>query len=865
MRAWIAILCLTVASVAQAQVSGFKVDGRPLGPNADATVRPGDLFGVDFTLTFTGSPYSGGITVEISLGSGATLLGRTQTSPELTPGCDTGLNARTCTGSISIPVGGAFIVRQGMVFGQNAAGTIPYRIRVLVPTGYSTIVVADETFTFQVVREPQVVPFGEPDPLLQPTGQGGATTAFGLANVGSEPTDVTLAPLGEFYEMDASQFRLEPGARRVVTITGKPQSAGAYNGSIGVTGAGVPSGLSIPVRLLSANRPSSRPVPVPARKRIDTSDGTVDVEIRNQGTGTVRGLFHSDYPWLVPPPGLFTMDGGQSRIATFHIDPSKRSALHEQGTVRTNVRLEYLLESATATGDGRIVSSDSPGTSSTSVQVSSTKANLATPATIPPLGAGEVGLIVPGVGRVRGSVGQFLSDVAIASAQPGTTVDDIRLFYTSSGSSLVSSGNNVSGNFALLFDDILQSVYKEDEKVGTLQIRSPLAASLAVAAGIYNVSADAGNYGTVVPAFRTDRAIAGGAEQLLLTGLRKDASGHTNLYIQEASGASATVEVAWFGANGSALGTTPADVPAWGLAQLINRAPDGTVSARVRRTAGSGRLVAYATPVDRLSGDTWAVADWSSLYAYTPGSTVIIPVAGSVHGAGDSFFRTDVALMNRGTSTASGTLHYIDRTGRREQRVLSIGPGETRLLPDVAGQTFSMPETVGYLRWVPTAGSVAASSRTYTTVAGSQATFGTAAPTLPLSYAIGAGNIRKLSGFDDASIETVQKRTPGSVRTNFGLLEVDGVETTVRVRVRYSFPSQLATAVGVSERNYTLPPNGFILVSNISSAILAERRDNFGDLTNLTAEFEVIGGTGRVIPFLSITDNGTGDSLLRTE
>lgn len=864
MRASIVLFCVLVASIASAGPGEFRIDGKLVEPNADATVSPGDIFGVEFTLTFTNTAYSGPVTIELSIGAGAGMIGRTLTAPVLTPGCDVGLMNRLCTGSISIPANGTLVVKQGIGFAENASGTIPYRIRVLVYPGGSTILAADSTFTFNVLREPRIVPLSPPGPLLQPTGQGGSSSAFGVANIGSEASQVTLAPQGDFFTVAPASFTLEPGARQVVTVTGQSKPAGAYSGAVGVSGAGVPQGLMIPVQLLSANRPSTRPEPRPGRKRLDTSGGTVQLEIRNEGTGTVRGLFHSDYPWLIPPQGLFTMNGGESRIATFTIDPSRRSFLHQSGTVRTRVRLEYLLESATATG-GTLQSTDSPGTASTSVQVSSTNANLATAASIPPLGQGEIALLVPGIGRVVGSVGQFLSDLSLASKEPAAGIDDVRLFYSSGRTSLLSSDNVVDGTFALLFDDILQSVYREDNKVGTLQVRAPLATSLAVAAAIYNVSDEDGNYGTVVPAFRSDRAIGGGSEQLLLTGLRKDASGHTNLYVQEAAGAAATAEVQWLSTSGTVLATSAVNLDGWGLSQIVNQAPDGTVAARIRRTAGTGRLVAYATPVDRMSGDTWAIADWATVYGYPRNQTVIVPVAGSVHGANETFFRTDLALTNTGSTTASGTLHYNDGKGARTQRTITLGANETRLLPDVAGTTFQRAETTGYLKWVPSTGSLAVSSRTYTTVAGSAATFGTGTPTLPLESGIRLGEIRKFAGFDDASIQTVRSGTPGSVRTNFGIAEVGGAEAIVRVRLRYSYPSQLATTVGARERDFTIPANGFLLVSNISNAILQERRDNFGDLTNLTAEFEVVNGSGRVIPFLTINDNGTGDSILRTE
>jgi hypothetical protein len=36
-------------------------------------------------------------------------------------------------------------------------------------------------------------------------------------------------------------------------------------------------------------------------------------------------------------------------------------------------------------------------------------------------------------------------------------------------------------------------------------------------------------------------------------------------------------------------------------------------------------------------------------------------------------------------------------------------------------------------------------------------------------------------------------------------------------------------------------------------------------MRNLELEFQVVGGTGTVVPFVTTTDNGTGDTILRTQ
>ncbi len=45
----------------------------------------------------------------------------------------------------------------------------------------------------------------------------------------------------------------------------------------------------------------------------------------------------------------------------------------------------------------------------------------------------------------------------------------------------------------------------------------------------------------------------------------------------------------------------------------------------------------------------------------------------------------------------------------------------------------------------------------------------------------------------------------------------------------------------------------------------ASRETAFGDLHNLQLQLEVVSGDGAVIPFVVVTENATGDSLLRID
>ena len=167
-----------------------------------------------------------------------------------------------------------------------------------------------------------------------------------------------------------------------------------------------------------------------------------------------------------------------------------------------------------------------------------------------------------------------------------------------------------------------------------------------MSANVFNASDPAGNFGTSCTGYFVRIARAGNGEQLFLTGLRKDDSGHTNIFVQESRGEATSVRVEFLSAGGEILGTSTAAVESFGLTRLIDLALPGTVAARVTNLGGGG-LVTYATPVDRLSGDTWAVADWASLHGFDSSERLVIPVGGAVRGANNTDFRTDVAITNR--------------------------------------------------------------------------------------------------------------------------------------------------------------------------------------------------------------------------
>lgn len=715
--------------------------------------------------------------------------------------------------------------------------------------------------------EPEVLVASRPSGIAQETSVGGSSESFALANVGGAPSAVTLTPAGGFFSLAPTTATIPAGASQVFTITGIAQPQGFYEGSIVVSGPGVPANTSIPVRLISANRPSEPPLPRPTNNRVDLTTNAATITFTNDGPGTVRGVFFSDVPWIIPPQGVFQFGGHSSSEVQIGIDPASRPA---EISVAGSLGLQYLLSpgeiAKTDGSEGPIGAHDSVGTSTTTVSVVSTAPPGASPATIPPLGPQEVALFAPGIGRIVGSVGLYISDVTLTSLLPTGDLRNVRLYYTPiGGNSLTTNIATVSPTLATPLGDLVKGVFAGDAQIGSLQVRTPDVANLSVTASIFNSSDPLGTFGTGIPIFRSDRGVRPG-EQLVLTGLRKTATSHTNLYVQETSGNPTSTRITWLAADGSNLGQRSVELGPFAVALLNDPLPNGAVSAVVEHESGAaGTFAAYATPVDRASGDFWAVADWVRQYGANPFLPLIVPVAGHAPGANNTQFRTDISVVNSGTSPGSGTLRYTDSNGATFDRDLTLAAGQTLVYEDVTQSLFGIEaNTVGYLRFTPGTGSLRMTSRTYNLVADGS-TYGSGVPAQPLAAALSVGQRRRFGGIDDSALATINAGRPATFRSNVGLVEASGQPVRLRATLNYTVPSALVTAFGSATKEYTLQPGQFRQVQRIATDILGGFRASFGDLRNMQLEIEVLEGPGSVLLFVSTTDNGTGDSILRTE
>jgi hypothetical protein len=720
---------------------------------------------------------------------------------------------------------------------------------------------------------PEIVVSSFPGALLQTTTAPGATTAFTLTNAGDIETTVTLGQQGDFFTVSPAVFAIGAGKSQVVTVTGVSKPSGSYAGTIKPNGLGVPSGLAIPVVMLVSTPPSGEAKAQATDNRVDVTADAAQTSVpgqasfRNVGTSALTGLAIADVPWLTFSNPLVTIGAGETGTINFTIDRSKRNDAHAPlGSATGSLSLQYLSGSGSGAATALLYRlMNGVPVSRTLVTVTDTAKPKTTQGDPGPLGAGEVALFLSSVGHAVSPVGVFVSDVQVSALTP---LGSLRMTYTPAGQPFSASRTftlpALTSAQPLGFTDFTRTVFDQDSGLGTLQIRGESVNLLDVSASVFNKSNPAGTYGSAVPVLRSDRAIGAG-ERLFIPGvLGSSAGGRTNLMVQETSGNYASVTVTLLNASGATIASLPKTIEPFQHWRENTFAPAGAVAATVAVDAGSsGRVLAYATPVDALSGDTWVLTDWPRVLGFDASARQIVPIAGRILGGNNNFFRTSLAIMNRAAAPASVVVRFYPGG---VSRTVIIPPASTSSWGDLLKDLLALDSGLGYLDIDPQGSPVVVTSRTFATVGDSAATFGTAVPAVPAA-GMKLGDMERISGFDDADRETITARMPATFRTNFGLVETAGKSATVRLTLHFRHPQGTRlTIVGSASKDIFINPNEFYFRQFIAQEILGDFRQSLqGNLKDLFLEVEVIGGEGRIIGFTSSVDNGSSDQLFKLE
>ncbi|HET7706780.1 MAG TPA: hypothetical protein VFM36_11885 [Thermoanaerobaculia bacterium] len=733
----------------------------------------------------------------------------------------------------------------------------------LTATGSGGSATATVTVTISSSGGSLVVVSNPPRGFVQRAGEGGGSDSFTISNLGEGPANVTLMPSGNFFTISPTSFSIGGGASQVVTISGTPQPAGSYQGQVVVSGAG--AGETVRVLMLSATPPSGRvdPRPAEARSEVSSQQGqgaSGSVVFTNHGSATLQGIAVSDVPWIVPQSGIITIPAGQTASVAFTIDASKRPDDAPVGSVTGKMSLVYISGTGSNLRTG-ILGSGAPSSSVSVTLVHVARPNVAQGAP-PPLQPGERALFVSGV-----SSSPRVSDLILSN--PSTSsVGELRLYL----SGLPGNAQNallptLQPNNVIAFPAVVKTVFGAPAASGSAQVRAADVSRISIAATHLRTSAPAGTFGTALPVFHSDRGVGSGG-QIVLPGVTKSTGMQTDLVVQELTGNSAAFQVDFLSSAGAVIASlAQQSLAAFAFARFDDAVPSGASAARIRNvSAGAARIAAYGL-IGTSAGDAWVVTDPSTEGSAT--DVLIVPVISAGTGAETSLFLTN---RNEANGSVSIDLHAAAPSRRR---AVSRGTTSTSLpavseatstlnLAPLATGAIPVPSVPGYARITSASGAIAASARTFRSANGE--VFGSGLPVVPASAGLTNGQRKRFAGVEDAGSETRAAATPATFRTNLVLIESGGQPAAVRVTLHYSFAmSALATGQAQSMKEFTMAAGQFLQVTDLARQVIGSERESFGDLRNISVDIEVVSGSGRVVPFLHIIDNGSGDSIVRTE
>jgi plastocyanin len=224
-------------------------------------------------------------------------------------------------------------------------------------------------------------------------------------------------------------------------------------------------------------------------------------------------------------------------------------------------------------------------------------------------------------------------------------------------------------------------------------------------------------------------------------------------------------------------------------------------------------------------------------------SDLFIPAAGRLVGANNTFFRSDLRIVNLSSDPATVDLTFLpsnsDNSGAAPLRIPLPSRGSTEL-DDIVGRLFGLTSGSGAIRLSSAAG-IAVSSRTYTTSITCPGTFGQFIPALDLASAFTRSVIPDIELSADPTV---------GFRTNIGLLNPSFSSVEVTLRLRSGDGASLGTA------QLTLLP--LEQAQNSAAA--------FFSLPALTATnaFLEITSNAPVFAFASVVDNESGDPIYLT-
>ncbi len=476
-------------------------------------------------------------------------------------------------------------------------------------------------------------------------------------------------------------------------------------------------------------------------------------------------------------------------------------------------------------------------------------------------------LIIPVVTHVNSGAGPFQSDVRITNASASPI--DYQITFTPTRSDGTQTGKitniTIAGGQTIALNDIAKDFFgygatgdPNDVGFGALEIR-PInnSSTLTYAASRTFATTAIGTYGQFVAAIPFAQfagpavsALFGqpsttGPTVLSLQQVAESAKFRTNLGLVEGSGTPASGRIRVIDDLGNVLKEIPYSLQAGEHQQLnqfiknvagISNLDDGRIEITV--DSPTGAISAYASVLDNITADPLAVqpvqASQVSAQRYiVPGMAEIVSPFSNFH--------SDMRIYNGGTTSVNVTPTFFPQGGTPVSVApITIGPGQVKAYDNVLPTLFNVTNGGGsVILTTPTNSSLVATGRTYS-YDSHNGTFGQFIPGVSPAQGIGTG---------DKPLQLLQLEQSSQFRSNIGITELTGNQTTVKLTI---IPPDGRTSAIVT---YTLQPNEF----HQFDRIIEQAYGSGTQMYNARIAVEVTGGTGRVSAYASVLDNSSLD------
>jgi len=335
----------------------------------------------------------------------------------------------------------------------------------------------------------------------------------------------------------------------------------------------------------------------------------------------------------------------------------------------------------------------------------------------------------------------------------------------------------------------------------------------------------------LAPSYASHTLSAG--EQGWIQHLVENTSFRTNIGVANFGPTSAQGTVSFFDQYGQLLGSVPFALGPGGYTQAnqpFSKTFGHSVSggtAVVSLTSGSG-VTAYASVIDNGSNDPTTIPMMEDEY----GTELWVPVVIHLSGAKQSQWRSDVSVLNLGSSSANVSVTAFLASGTQQKHLAApLAPGQQVILPDVVGQLGV--ESYGPLK-IESDQPIAVTSRSYSQ--GAKGSFGQFLAAEAPDDGLKTGSAGLLQGL----IENAAFRTNIGI-ANFG---TDVAKGSV----------YLVAADGslIGELPFSVQPSGYMQFNQ-------PFQKNFGvTIAGGAAVVSVTSGSG-VTAYASVIDNGSND------